>query len=222
VTRLRAGRSKNCGSIAGRDKRFCSPPNHPYRSRILPNLLLNGYLRFKRAGRVADNSYHKVLGLRISGDLPPVSDTLSWYTKWKLYLRFSYCCTVNFCRITKIYQPTNAHIILHKTLLKHFKTLRHVSILSDHHQGALFLAKVMLQYSQFNWYATAPQHIPTQHDMLPQHLVCKYELNCEYCNITLAGNKAPRWWSDKIETCRSVLKCFKSVLCEIMCAFVGW
>jgi len=39
--------------------------------------------------------------------------------------------------------------------------------------------------------ATAPQHIPTQHDMLPQHLVCKCELNCEYCNITLARNKAP-------------------------------
>jgi len=45
--------------------------------------------------------------------------------------------------------------------------------------------------------------------MLPQHLVCKYELNCEYCNITLARNKAPWWWSDKIETCRSVVKCFK-------------
>jgi len=60
--------------------------------------------------------------------------------------------------------------------------------------------------------ATAPQHISTQHDMLPQHLVCKYEFNCEYCNITLARNKAPWWWSDKIETCRSVLKCFKSVL----------
>jgi len=44
--------------------------------------------------------------------------------------------------------------------------------------------------------------------MLPQHLVCKYELNCEYCNIPLAKNKAPSWWSDKIETCRSVLKCF--------------
>ena len=57
--------------------------------------------------------------------------------------------------------------------------------------------------------ATAPQHIPTQHYMLPQHLVCKYELNCEHCNITLARNKAPWWWSDKIETCRSVLKCFK-------------
>ena len=54
--------------------------------------------------------------------------------------------------------------------------------------------------------ATAPQHIPTQHDMLPQHLVCKYELICEYCNITLARNKAPWWWSDKIETCRSVFK----------------
>ena len=39
--------------------------------------------------------------------------------------------------------------------------------------------------------ATAPQHIPTQHDMLPQHLVCKYELNCEYCNITLAGTNLP-------------------------------
>ena len=31
----------------------------------------------------------------------------------------------------------------------------------------------------------------TQHDMLSQQLVCKYELNCEYCNITLARNKAP-------------------------------
>jgi len=39
------------------------------------------------------------------------------------------------------------HIISHKTLLKHFKTLRHVSILSDHHQGALFLAKVIFRYS---------------------------------------------------------------------------
>ena len=135
----------------------------------------------------------------------------------------SYCSTVHFRRITSIYQPTNAHIISHKSLLntlKHFKTLRHVSILSDHHQGALFLAKVIIEYSQFNSYlqtrccgsiscvgmccgavarcasddahlATAPQHIPTQHDMLPQHLVCKYELNCEYRNITLARNKAP-------------------------------
>jgi len=53
------------------------------------------------------------------------------------------------------------------------------------------------------------QHIPTQHDMLPQHLVCKNELNCEYCNITSAkNNKASWWWSDKIETCRSDFKCF--------------
>jgi len=57
--------------------------------------------------------------------------------------------------------------------------------------------------------ATAPQHIPTQHDMLPQHFVCKYELNCEYCNINLARNKAPWWWSNQVETCRSVLKCLK-------------
>jgi len=39
--------------------------------------------------------------------------------------------------------------------------------------------------------ATALQHIPTQHVMLPQYIVCKYELNCEYCNITIARNKAP-------------------------------
>jgi len=57
-----------------------------------------------------------------------------------------------FLSITLIYQPTNAHIILYKTLLKHFKTLRHVSILSDHHQGALLLPKVILQHSQFNSY----------------------------------------------------------------------
>jgi len=105
--------------------------------------------------------------------------------------------------------------------LKRFKILRQVSILSDHHQGALVLAKVILQYSQFSSYlqtrccgsisccvgmccgevarcasydahlAISPQHIPTQHDMLPQHLVCKYELNCEYYNITLARDKAP-------------------------------
>ena len=54
-----------------------------------------------------------------------------------------------------------------------------------------------------------PSHCSTtQHDMLQQHLVCKYELNCEYCNKILARNKAPWWWSDKIETCRSVLKVF--------------
>jgi len=64
----------------------------------------------------------------------------------------SYCSTVHFCRITSIYLPTNAHIISHKTILKHFKTFRHVSILSGHHQEALFLAKVILQYSQFNSY----------------------------------------------------------------------
>jgi len=64
----------------------------------------------------------------------------------------SYCSAVRFCRITSIYQPPNAHIISHKTLLKRFKTLRHVSILSDHHQEALFFTKVMLQYSQFSWY----------------------------------------------------------------------
>jgi len=112
--------------------------------------------------------------------------------------------------------------------------------LSDHHQGALSLAKVILQYSQFNSYlqtkrcgsiscvgmccgAVAQQlHNTFPHNKICCHnTVCKYELNYEYCNITLAKDKAPWWWSDKIETCRSVLnvlKCFKSVLCEIIYA----
>ena len=131
-----------------------------------------------------------------------------------------------FCTITSIYQPTNTHIISHKTLLKHFKTLRHVSILPDHHQGALFLGKVMLQYSQFNSYLQTScfdnilnSIIIYRHAATTLRLQIRIEM---YCNITLARNKAPWWWSNNIETCRSVLKCFKSVLCEIICAFVGW
>jgi len=54
--------------------------------------------------------------------------------------------------VISTYQPMNARIISHNTHLKHLKTLRHVSILLDHHQGALFLAKVILQYAQFNSY----------------------------------------------------------------------
>jgi len=44
----------------------------------------------------------------------------------------------------------------------------------------LYCGAVAMCASYDTHLATAPQHIPTQHDMLPQHLVCKYELNCEY------------------------------------------
>jgi len=45
----------------------------------------------------------------------------------------------------------NQQLHLHNFHIKHLKSLRHISILSDHHQGALlFLARVILQYSQFN------------------------------------------------------------------------
>jgi len=81
-----------------------------------------------------------------------VHTELSFENLKKILWYKPYCSTVHSRRITSIYQPTNAHIISHRTLLKHFKTLRHVSILSDHHQGALLLAKVILQYSQFNSY----------------------------------------------------------------------
>ena len=57
----------------------------------------------------------------------------------------SYCCIVHFCRITSF---INQQIHLHNFHIKHLKSLRHVSILSDHHQGALlFLAKVILYYN---------------------------------------------------------------------------
>jgi len=166
---------------------------------------------------------------------------------WTSRIFKTYCCTAHCCRITSI---INQQLHLHNFHIKHLKSLRHVSILSDHHQGALlFLSKVILQYSKFNsflqtrccgsmsccvgmccressWLGVCRmlQHIPTQHDMLPQQLVCKNELNCEYCNITLArNNKALWWWSDKIETCRSDFKCFESVLCEsYTSAIVGW
>jgi len=61
------------------------------------------------------------------------------------------------------------------------------------------------------------QQIPTQHDMLPQHLVYKNELNREYV-ITLGRNdETPWWWSEKIETCRSGFNCFKWKLYRCIC-----
>ena len=103
--------------------------------------------------------------------------------------------------------------------LKHLKPLRHVSIFSDHHQGvSSFLAKVMpcsIRSTPSQLHSL--QHIPTQHDMLPQHLVYKNELNCEYV-ITLARNdETPWWWSEKIETCQSGFKCFKWKLYRCIC-----
>ena len=106
--------------------------------------------------------------------------------------------------------------------LKHLKPLRHVSIFSDHQGVSLFLAKV-ITYSRFSSIRRTPsqlhslQQIPKQHDMLPQHLVYKNELNREYV-ITLARNdETPWWWSEKIETCRSGFKCFKWNLNRRIC-----
>jgi len=53
-----------------------------------------------------------------------ISDTYTWSGEfWTALSAFKIHNT-----IISIYQPTNAHIVSHKTLLKHFKTLRHVSI----------------------------------------------------------------------------------------------
>ena len=115
----------------------------------------------------------------------------------------------------KITSTINQQMHLYNFHLKHFKPLRHVSIFSDHHQGVLsFLAEVItyiailtlysrsIFYLQICCHNTSPslrsirrtpsqlhslQQTPTQHDMLPQHLVYKNELNREYV-ITLARN----------------------------------
>ena len=103
-------------------------------------------------------------------------------------------------------------IILHKTLLKHFKTLRHVSILSDHHQGALSLAKVILRYShsvlickrdvvaayRVVWECVVEQWLGvrrTTHSHTTRYAATtprlQIRIECEYRNITLARDKAP-------------------------------
>jgi len=61
------------------------------------------------------------------------------------------------------------------------------------------------------------QQIPTQHDMLPQHLVYKKELNHEYVMPLARNDETPWWWPEKIETCRSGFKCFKWKLHRCIC-----
>ena len=64
------------------------------------------------------------------------------------------------------------------------------------------------------------QQIPTQHDMLPQHLVYINELNREYV-ITLARNDETPWCdlkrSKNVGVILSVLKCFKWKLYRCIC-----
>jgi len=54
-----------------------------------------------------------------------------------------------------------------------------------------------------------PSHCSTthsqQHDMLPQHLVCKYDLNCEY-NFSKEQSSLMIWQDRNMSEC---LKCFK-------------
>ena len=57
----------------------------------------------------------------------------------------------NIKRDTNNFFIINQQLHLHNFHTKHLKSLRHVSILSNYHQGALlFLAKVISQYSQLN------------------------------------------------------------------------
>jgi len=64
------------------------------------------------------------------------------------------------------------------------------------------------------------QQIPAQHDMLPQHIVYKNEINREYVINLARKDETPWWWSEKFETYRNglrVLKCFKWKLYKCFC-----
>jgi len=121
--------------------------------------------------------------------------------RWISYLKFF--GNPNRCSTAVFSSSRSSDITAHRGFGLPHQTIPGFSVFDD-------LASIVARCASYDAHlATAPQHIPTQHHMLPQHLVCKYELNCEYCNITLARNRAPWWWSDKIETRRSVLKCLK-------------
>jgi len=69
--------------------------------------------------------------------------------------------------------------------LKHLRTLQHVSILIDHHLG---VRRCLVKATEFK----------------------KKKLNLKFLKVALTRHRrTPCRWSIKIETCRSVLKCFK-------------
>ena len=108
----------------------------------------------------------------------------------------------------KITSTINQQMHLYNFRLKHFKTLKTTPTCFDPS-----LCSIRRTASQLH----SLQQIPTQHVMLPQHLVYKNELNREYV-INLARNdETPWWWSEKIETCRSGFKCFKWKLYRCIC-----
>ena len=89
---------------------------------------------------------------------------------------------MHFCRITSTIKQ---QLHLHNFHIKHLKSLRHVSILSDHHQGALlFLAKVILHYSQFNF--VFANKVLWQHVMLCRN---DEQINRLMDNISQANKK---------------------------------
>jgi len=120
-----------------------------------------------------------------------------------LYLCKSYCSTVHFRRITSIYQTTNAHIISHKTLLKHPDMFRSYQIVI---RELCSFAKVILHYSQFNSYL---QTRCCGSISCCVGMCCGTMARCASYDAHLARNKSPWWWCDKMETCRRVLKCLK-------------
>jgi len=93
VTRLRAGRPRNHGSISVKGKRFPSP-KRPYRLRSPASIPLNRQLRFlrwrvKRPGRTANHSPPLVPGLIMSEAIPQLPHTPSWREQGQLHLNLN-------------------------------------------------------------------------------------------------------------------------------------
>jgi len=111
---------------------FSSPvrPDQTQIPAILLFYLQWGFIPWRKTGQCVKllTDIHSVLQLWISGVKLPPSHKPSWWEQgqmcysnlWRLFqisiniVEESYCSAVHFCRITKIYHPTNAHIISYK------------------------------------------------------------------------------------------------------------
>ena len=131
----------------------------------------------------------------------------NWYNSIISFFK-SYCSTVHFRRIISIYQPTNAHIISHKTILKHFKTLPHLSILSDHHQEALFLAKV----AQLRDSCSMSDDLP---------VLCDVRLRPSYSARGVTSSNAESTWDTSLVSAEHcVIRMFWDVaMCRWLCGY---
>jgi len=136
---------------------------------------------------------------------------LTWQRMWHVILCL--LCHASLWWLKNNKRPTWCHLLFYFTcyVLNMFRTLIYPS------SGACDYSVELPHWSYCSWFDMCWSFDVVGLEWYP---CCRLQPATRISY--LARNKAPWWWSDEIETCRSVLKCFKRVLCEIICAFVGW